>query len=121
MRAIVVPEFGGPEVLSVREVPAPQPGPGQVTIQVAYAGVNYAETMVRRGGLQKTLKTIAQQRGKSVSQVALNWLLRRDEHVIPIPGVTSARHAQENAQTLTWELSDEEFAAIDRASAPWKR
>ena len=51
MRAIVVSEFGGPEVLKVREVPAPQPGPGQVTIQVAYAGVNYAETMARRGGL----------------------------------------------------------------------
>src|SRR5579859_7737352 len=51
MKAIVVAEFGGPEVLSVREMPDPQPGPGQVAIQVAYAGVNYAETMARRGGL----------------------------------------------------------------------
>jgi NADPH2:quinone reductase len=50
MRASVVTEFGGPEVLSVREVPTPAPGPGQVAIQVAYAGVNYAETMARRGG-----------------------------------------------------------------------
>src|SRR5215471_7491416 len=55
MRAIVVSEFGGPEVLSVREVPAPEPGPGQVAIQVAYAGVNYAETMARRGGLHSGL------------------------------------------------------------------
>jgi NADPH2:quinone reductase len=53
MRAVVVPEFGGPEVLTVREMPAPQPGPGQVAIQVAYAGVNYAETMARRGGLHR--------------------------------------------------------------------
>ncbi|MBO0777999.1 MAG: alcohol dehydrogenase catalytic domain-containing protein, partial [Ktedonobacteraceae bacterium] len=53
MRAVVVTEFGGPEVLSVREMPIPQPGPGQVTIQVAYAGVNYAETMARRGGLHR--------------------------------------------------------------------
>lgn len=53
MRASVVTEFGGPEVLSVQEVPPPVPGPGQVTIQVAYAGVNYAETMARRGGLHK--------------------------------------------------------------------
>jgi NADPH2:quinone reductase len=50
MRAVVIPEFGGPEVLKVREMPVPQPGPGQVAIRVAYAGVNYAETMERRGG-----------------------------------------------------------------------
>ena len=70
--------------------------------------------------LQETLKGIAQTRGKSVSQVALNWLLRRDEHVIPIPGATKERHALENAGTLSWELSDDEFAAIDQASSAWK-
>jgi aryl-alcohol dehydrogenase-like predicted oxidoreductase len=70
--------------------------------------------------LQETLEAIAQQRAKGVSQVALNWLLRRDEHVIPIPGATSARHALENADTLSWELSHDEFAAIDQASSPWK-
>jgi aryl-alcohol dehydrogenase-like predicted oxidoreductase len=70
--------------------------------------------------LFRTLQTIAQQRGASTSQVALNWLLKRDEHIIPIPGATSARHAQGNAETLTWELSEEEFRAIDQASAPLK-
>ncbi|GLV59905.1 NADPH:quinone reductase [Dictyobacter sp. S3.2.2.5] len=50
MRASVVTEFGGPEVLKVRDVPTPKPGPGQVAIKVSYAGVNYAETMARRGG-----------------------------------------------------------------------
>jgi hypothetical protein len=67
---------------------------------------------------QKTLKTIAHERRKSVSQVALNWLLRKDEHVIP--GATSDRHGRENADTLDWELSHEEFSAIDQASSPWK-
>jgi aryl-alcohol dehydrogenase-like predicted oxidoreductase len=70
--------------------------------------------------LQEILQTIAQQRRKSVNQVALNWLLRRDEHVIPIPGTTSARHALENVDTISWELSDDEFAAIDQASSPRK-
>ena len=51
MRANLITAFGGPEVLKVREVPTPEPGPGQVAIQVAYAGVNYADTMARRGGL----------------------------------------------------------------------
>src|SRR5712671_1061837 len=49
MRAIAVTAFGGPEVLQFTEVPEPQPGPGQVVIRVAYAGVNFAEIMGRRG------------------------------------------------------------------------
>jgi Predicted oxidoreductases (related to aryl-alcohol dehydrogenases) len=71
--------------------------------------------------LSETLSTIAQKREKSVSQVALNWLLRRDEHIIPIPGVTSARHGLENIDALSWELSEDEFTAIDQASTPRKR
>jgi aryl-alcohol dehydrogenase-like predicted oxidoreductase len=68
--------------------------------------------------LQTALTRVAHARSKSIPQVALNWLLHRDEHIIPIPGATSARHAQENAEALTWELSDEEFVAIDQASRP---
>jgi aryl-alcohol dehydrogenase-like predicted oxidoreductase len=70
--------------------------------------------------IQRTLQTISKQHGKSVSQVALNWLLRRDSHVIPIPGTTSASHAMEIVDTLSWQLSDDEFAAIDRISSPWQ-
>src|SRR5579883_885539 len=48
MRAIVIPEVGGPEVLSLREVPEPRPGPRQVSIRVAYASVNYIDVMARQ-------------------------------------------------------------------------
>ncbi|MCU1472577.1 zinc-binding dehydrogenase [Amnibacterium sp.] len=48
MRAIQVTEFGGPEVLVVRDVPEPVPGPGQVLVEVEAAGVNFAETMQTR-------------------------------------------------------------------------
>jgi NADPH2:quinone reductase len=44
MRAILVTEFGGPEVLVATEVPDPEPGPGQVLIAVDHSGVNYADT-----------------------------------------------------------------------------
>jgi aryl-alcohol dehydrogenase-like predicted oxidoreductase len=71
--------------------------------------------------LQKMLGEIARGRNKTVSQVALNWLLLKDEHIIPIPGSTSARHAIENAGALDWQLSEDEFAALDRASLPWKK
>lgn len=50
MRAIVFEEFGGPEVLTVHDVPEPQPGPGQVSIEVAYAGVNFADIKARAEG-----------------------------------------------------------------------
>ncbi len=48
MRAIVVPSFGEPEVLTMRELPDPHPGPQQVSIRVAYVGVNYADILARR-------------------------------------------------------------------------
>ncbi|MFC1409671.1 zinc-binding alcohol dehydrogenase family protein [Streptacidiphilus sp. N1-12] len=50
MRAVVVEEFGTPEVLRLREQPEPVPGPGQVTITTAYAGVNFAEILGRSNG-----------------------------------------------------------------------
>jgi NADPH:quinone reductase-like Zn-dependent oxidoreductase len=40
---------GGPEVLEVGDVTRPEPGPGQVRVQVAAAGVNFADVMMRRG------------------------------------------------------------------------
>jgi NADPH:quinone reductase len=39
-RAVVAPEYGGPEVLAVQEVEVPEPGAGEVTIEVRAAGVN---------------------------------------------------------------------------------
>lgn len=48
MRAIQQREFGGPEVLELVEIDAPQSGPGQVLIEVAHAGVNFADTHQRR-------------------------------------------------------------------------
>src|SRR2546429_9527201 len=44
MRAIRITEFGGPEVLTLADVPDPEPGPGQFLVDVSRAGVNYADT-----------------------------------------------------------------------------
>ena len=49
MRAIVVNEAGGPEVLTVAEIEAPKPGPGQLVAAVAAAGVNFIDTYQRSG------------------------------------------------------------------------
>ncbi|MFI6990394.1 alcohol dehydrogenase catalytic domain-containing protein [Nonomuraea wenchangensis] len=49
MRAVVMEEFGGPEVLRIRQVEDPVPGPGQVLVAVAYASITFVETQVRSG------------------------------------------------------------------------
>jgi NADPH:quinone reductase len=47
MRAIVVTRLGGPEVLELEERPAPEPGEGQLLVDVTVAGVNYRDIYER--------------------------------------------------------------------------
>jgi len=49
MRAVLVRQTGGPEVLEAADVESPVPGPGQVLVEVAAAGVNYLDTYQRSG------------------------------------------------------------------------
>ena len=49
MKAIIVREFGGPEVLKLEELPTPRPAPGQVLVRVKAAGVNPADAYTRSG------------------------------------------------------------------------
>ena len=49
MRAVRVHQRGGPDVLQLEEIPTPRPGPGQVLIRVATAGVNMADVGQRSG------------------------------------------------------------------------
>ncbi|HLL33218.1 quinone oxidoreductase family protein [Streptomyces sp.] len=50
MRAVEFQEYGGPDVLKAVETGTPEPGPGQVSIEVAYAGVNFADLKARAEG-----------------------------------------------------------------------
>jgi NADPH:quinone reductase-like Zn-dependent oxidoreductase len=50
MKAVVIHETGGPEVLRLEEVPDPEPGDGEVLIRVHAAGVNPVDWKQRRGG-----------------------------------------------------------------------
>ncbi len=49
MQHVVIPRFGAPGVLALREAPDPTPGPGDVHIRVHAAGVNFADVMARLG------------------------------------------------------------------------
>lgn len=48
MKAIQIDEFGGPEVLEYRDVPDPEVGDGEVLVEIARAGVNFADTHATR-------------------------------------------------------------------------
>jgi len=49
MRAVVIPEFGEPDVLRVESVPDPAPGEDEILVEVATSGVNRADLLQRRG------------------------------------------------------------------------
>ncbi|HVT67225.1 MAG TPA: quinone oxidoreductase [Trebonia sp.] len=55
MRAIVVSELGGPEVMAMGERPEPVAGPGQVVVEVTAAGVNFIDIYRRSGVYQQQL------------------------------------------------------------------
>lgn len=49
MKAITIPELGGPEAMVLSEVPDPEPRAGEVLVRVAAAGVNRADVLQRQG------------------------------------------------------------------------
>lgn len=52
MRALVLTRYGGPEAMELREVPQPEPGPGEVLIRVHAAGLNPVDYKIREGALK---------------------------------------------------------------------
>ncbi|HEX5810284.1 MAG TPA: aldo/keto reductase, partial [Anaerolineales bacterium] len=76
---------------------------------------NYAGLLPRIQPLIKVMTEIGQDRGgKTLTQIALNWLICKG--ALPIPGAKDAAQAQEQAGALGWRLTDEEVAKLDEAS-----
>ena len=49
MKAVRIHRFGSPEVISLDEVPKPEPGPGEVVVRISAAGVGPWDALIRRG------------------------------------------------------------------------
>ncbi|MET7381152.1 aldo/keto reductase [Streptomyces sp. NPDC005526] len=65
--------------------------------------------LARPGG---PLDSAAKQHGKSPSQLALAWLLRRSPVMLPIPGTSRVAHLEENVAAAEITLTDEEYTAL---------
>ena len=63
MRAVQITAFGGPEILAPVELPDPRPGPGELLVDVAVAGVNYIDTYNRSGAYPVDLPFVLGQEG----------------------------------------------------------
>ncbi|MFE3600546.1 NADP-dependent oxidoreductase [Streptomyces sp. NPDC059096] len=57
MRAVVFEEFGGPEVLHVKDVDEPHAGPGEIRVAVRAAGVNPMDYKIRHGWMEAAFPT----------------------------------------------------------------
>jgi aryl-alcohol dehydrogenase-like predicted oxidoreductase len=62
--------------------------------------------------------TIAQERGVTMGQVALNWLRRRPGVASVLLGCRTVAHLDDNLSALEWDLSDAEMETLNRVSAP---
>ena len=70
---------------------------------------HYAANLALLGGV----RDVAAEAGCTVAQLALAWLLSRGEHVLPIPGTTSAAHLRENAAAASVQPSAAQLARLD--------
>jgi putative PIG3 family NAD(P)H quinone oxidoreductase len=91
MRAIVLTEKGGPEVLRVAEVPDPEPGPEEIVIEVAATALNRADVLQRMGFYPQPGPAPAHE----------------------IPGLEVAgRVASVGARSTRWSVGDEVMALV---------
>jgi pyridoxine 4-dehydrogenase len=60
------------------------------------------------------LERVAKVHGASPGQIALAWVIKRSPVMLPIPGTSKVAHLEENVAAVNIELSDQEFAALDR-------
>ena len=66
MKAIQVQKNGGPEVLTLVDIPAPRPKPNEAVVKISAAGINFIDVYIRDGHYPSTLPFIIGQEGSGI-------------------------------------------------------
>lgn len=130
MRAVLTARAGGPEVLAVGDAADPSAGPGQVVVDVAFAGINFLDVAQRRRGLGPVLGNegagVVSDLGPDVADVRVGdrvaWVLARGSYaerqavsaadLVPVPPDVSLEQAAALLQGITAH-----YLVTDAASA----
>ncbi|WP_206367828.1 aldo/keto reductase [Sphingobacterium chungjuense] len=70
------------------------------------------EAIIANWAMLDVLKEFGDQRGLTIAQVALTWLLAQKPFIVPIPGTTKLAHLQENLWAANFEFSNEELTQL---------
>jgi NADPH:quinone reductase len=120
MKAIAIPQPGGPEVLTLVNMPRPEPAPGQILVKVKAAGINRPDIMQRQGGYPPPKGAPLTPGLEIAGEVAALGLsttryMVGDKVCALLPGGGYAEYAvvhEDNALPIPARLTFEEAAAI---------
>jgi aryl-alcohol dehydrogenase-like predicted oxidoreductase len=98
---------------------------GKITAKTHFDSTDFRSTVPRfnaenrkaNQALVDLLTNFAQQRRATPGQIALAWLLAKKPWIVPIPGTTNLHRLEENIGAVDVELTSEDLAAIENASA----
>ncbi len=132
MRAVRFDHYGGLDVLDVRDVERPQPGPGQVLVRVKAAGINPGEASIREGLLHERwpatfpsgegadLAGVIDEVGDGVEgwssgEEVIGWTDERASHaeLVPVP----VEHLARKPASVPWEVAGALFVVGTTAYA----
>jgi aryl-alcohol dehydrogenase-like predicted oxidoreductase len=83
-------------------------------------GKSFSERNLRKvEPVVNILRDIGEAHDKQPAQVALNWLVTR-QNTLPIPGAKNERQARQNAGAIGWKMTDEEAEKLDLATLGWR-
>jgi aryl-alcohol dehydrogenase-like predicted oxidoreductase len=77
-----------------------------------FQGENFARNL----DLVERVRAIAEEKGCAPGQLALAWVMRRGEDIVPIPGTKQVRYLEENVAALDVELTDDDLARLDEVA-----
>ena len=131
-RAVRFDDYGGIDVLEVRDVEPPEPGPGQVLVEVRAAGINPGEDKIRSGALREmwpstfpsgqgsdfagVVTTLGEgAHGVAVGDEVIGWTDERGSHAELV--VAPAEHLTPKPDGVSWEIAGALFVVGSTAVA----